>query len=244
MSHLSVCRTSIGQYQLIQRVKSVWGSLCGPMAQATWSGFLAPPRPDPLSYPFGPETTYAQILQDLLDSNTPDIYLSSGIIDLLDRNSKVKPSPEQWQQEHFREFDLVISFTNRSFLSILRSLRSTSLATTTTGVATETVTPTQTETTDAGRTIPTGHQVHLINLETRDDPKTADEVANHVIDLVERCNAMYVAAAHRRTTGSPTPQAESRVDSGTDGEGEGAGDNTQGHGLRQVIGSNRLGRHH
>lgn len=58
----------------------------------------------PNIYPFG--TPYRKIYEDLKKQN-PELYRANGLLQMLERNSKVKEAPERWQDEKQEKFDFV-----------------------------------------------------------------------------------------------------------------------------------------
>lgn len=73
----------------------------------------------PNTFPFGPNTTYASIQQDLITKNR-DYYTNSGLLALLDRNRQIKPCPERFQDRPLLkdggpDFDIIITCEERCF---------------------------------------------------------------------------------------------------------------------------------
>ena len=72
-------------------------------------------------YTFG-KATYADIRKDLirLDENA---YRQKGLIDMLERNMRVKEKPERWQDNSDeKEFDVVVCFEERVFDLVLADM--------------------------------------------------------------------------------------------------------------------------
>jgi RNA polymerase II subunit A C-terminal domain phosphatase SSU72 len=79
-------------------------------------------KDDPNVYQFG-KATYADIRKDLirLDENA---YRQKGLIDMLERNMRVKEKPERWQDNSDeKEFDVVVCFEERVFDLVLADMR-------------------------------------------------------------------------------------------------------------------------
>jgi len=65
----------------------------------------------PNVYSFG--TPYAKIYEDLKQQN-PELYRQNGLLNLLERNMKIKPAPERWHdQKHV--FDVIVTFEEKVF---------------------------------------------------------------------------------------------------------------------------------
>lgn len=64
----------------------------------------------PNCYPFG--TPYKDIHRDLLRKD-PELYKQNGLFKMLERNIKVKLSPERWQDSVTPKIDVAITFEER-----------------------------------------------------------------------------------------------------------------------------------
>jgi len=49
-----------------------------------------------------------------LKNKDPNLYAANGLLNMLDRNAKVKEAPERWQ-EYRMHFDIIITFEERVF---------------------------------------------------------------------------------------------------------------------------------
>ncbi|KAM7444432.1 RNA polymerase II subunit A C-terminal domain phosphatase [Porites harrisoni] len=82
---------------------------------------LPGPAPDkPNIYSF--ETTYDEMYRDLLKKD-PQLYKQNGILHMLDRNRRIKPHPERFQETE-EEFDLVVTVEERVYDQVTEHLHS------------------------------------------------------------------------------------------------------------------------
>ncbi|CAG8457556.1 16471_t:CDS:10 [Funneliformis caledonium] len=73
----------------------------------------------PNIYPFG--TPYDYMFKDLYEKDTK-LYKQNGLLDMLDRNRKIKLAPEQWYTEANETFDVIITCEERCFDAICEDL--------------------------------------------------------------------------------------------------------------------------
>ena len=77
-------------------------------------------KDSPNVYTFG-QVTYREIYDDLM-SKDPELYRRNGLKDMLERNMKIKPGPQKWQ-EHSDELDVVVCFEERVFDNVVDDMR-------------------------------------------------------------------------------------------------------------------------
>ncbi|CAG8529151.1 10130_t:CDS:2 [Diversispora eburnea] len=110
----------------------------------------------PNIYPFG--TPYDDMYQDLLIKD-PKLYKQNGLLDMLDRNRKIKLAPEQWSIDAKDDFDVIISCEERCFDVICEDL------------------------TDRGET--RNRPVHVINIDIKDNHEDALLGGRAILQLVQ-----------------------------------------------------------
>ncbi|XP_059534643.1 RNA polymerase II subunit A C-terminal domain phosphatase SSU72-like [Myotis daubentonii] len=75
-----------------------------------------PSRPNVYDF----QTTYEQMYQDLVQKDE-DLYRQTGILGMLQRNKRIKPRPERFQNCS-DEFDLILTCEQRVFCRVVREL--------------------------------------------------------------------------------------------------------------------------
>lgn len=70
---------------------------------------------EPVVFPFN--MPYEQMRAQLIEKDAA-MYTSNGVLNMLDRNAKVKKAPEQWRDARER-FDVIITFEERVFRSVV-----------------------------------------------------------------------------------------------------------------------------
>eukprot|EP01132_Coremiostelium_polycephalum_P004706 gene4706-5878_t len=110
----------------------------------------------PNVYSFG--TPYQSIYDDLKQQNF-ELYTQNGILNMLERNIKVKLAPEKWQEEMLARFDIVFTFDQRVYDMLIDDVaqRDTNVI----------ISP-----------------VHIINLQVKDTHEEATGGANHALQLM------------------------------------------------------------
>lgn len=112
----------------------------------------------PNVYPFG--TPYNDIYNDLL-SQSAERYKSNGLLEMLDRNRKLKKAPEKWH-DGTKIFDFVFTCEERCFDSVCEDLM--------------------------GRGGQLNKIVHVINVDIRDDNENAKIGGRAILELVNMLN--------------------------------------------------------
>lgn len=112
----------------------------------------------PNVYPFG--TPYNDIYNDLL-SQSAERYKSNGLLEMLDRNRKLKKAPEKWH-DGTKIFDFVFTCEERCFDSVCEDLM--------------------------GRGGQLNKIVHVINVDIRDDNENAKIGGRAILELVDMLN--------------------------------------------------------
>ncbi|CAN8063997.1 unnamed protein product [Agarophyton chilense] len=70
---------------------------------------------EPAVFPFN--MPYEQMRAQLMEKDAA-LYTSNGVLNMLDRNAKIKKAPEQWREARER-FDIIIAFEERVFRSVV-----------------------------------------------------------------------------------------------------------------------------
>ena len=78
-------------------------------------------RDNPNVFAFG-ETTY-QHIYDTLMAEDPALYEKNGLKAMLERNMKIKPAPQRWQ-DHPVTCDVVVCFEERVFDNVVADVKS------------------------------------------------------------------------------------------------------------------------
>uniref|UniRef100_A0A1I7TV36 RNA polymerase II subunit A C-terminal domain phosphatase SSU72 n=1 Tax=Caenorhabditis tropicalis TaxID=1561998 RepID=A0A1I7TV36_9PELO len=116
----------------------------------------------PNCYEFGP-TTYEDIYSDLVKKDH-QYYLGSGLLNMVDRNRRIKTRPQRFQSET-REFDVVLCLEERVFDQVVDFLNR--------------------------RVGTSGNPVHVINIDIEDNPEEATVGAffvGNLCDKLEKCH--------------------------------------------------------
>jgi RNA polymerase II subunit A C-terminal domain phosphatase SSU72 len=87
-----------------------------------------PNRYQPNIYEFG--TPYKAILSDLRSKPAADQahYERLGLISMLERNLKVKPAPEKWQNHAPNDVDIIITFEENVMDAVVQDMISRSMS--------------------------------------------------------------------------------------------------------------------
>jgi RNA polymerase II subunit A C-terminal domain phosphatase SSU72 len=113
-----------------------------------------PAQDKPIIFEFS--TPYQQ-MYDILKQQDEELYTSKGILNMLQRNSKIKERPQRFQDEKM-PFDIIITFEERVFDIVVEDLN--------------------------GRDSITGEVVHVININVKDNHEEATLGAIEVLNLL------------------------------------------------------------
>lgn len=108
----------------------------------------------PNCYEFG-KTTYDYIYNDLKSKDSA-YYTQNGLLNMLDRNRRIKPAPQKFQHED-KEFDVIICLEERVYDQVVDHLHT--------------------------RPTTSGNPAHVINIDIEDNPEEATIGAWFVCEL-------------------------------------------------------------
>lgn len=133
---------------------------------------------------------YSTILKDMVSTSPQDTEWAKkrGLVDLLQRNAKVKAKPERWQSlstEFVAQQNVIITFQDRVFEMLMDDVESRLPR-------------------------PESQAVHVVNITTRDDPQSALAGADVSLALVN----MACAVADRALGHTVLEQDEEQADGG------------------------------
>ena len=119
---------------------------------------LPGPTPyQPNVFEFG-QTPY-KTMYDQLKASDEALYLRNGVLQMLERNYRVKSVPERWQDDKMRRFDVAITYEERVYDALVDDMES--------------------------RGASNYHALHVVGLDVRDNHKEAEKGANDSLMLVE-----------------------------------------------------------
>jgi len=121
------------------------------------------PGPTPYQpnvYPFG-DTTYEEIYNDLIQKDKK-LYTENGMLHILDRNMRIKPKPEKFQESK-NTYDLILTCEEKVYDQVMESFES------------------------AGST--SAHLAHIINIDVIDNPEDATLGAFVMLNLVQKLDS-------------------------------------------------------
>lgn len=125
-----------------------------------------PSQDRPNSYAFG--TPYEHILQDL-KSKDATLYTQNGLLSLMERNKKIKPSPQRFQ-ETGEMFDVIVTCEERCFGIVCEEIQE--------------------------RGIKYNRPVHIVNFDITDNQEEAMIGARSILSLAQQvANAESIAGA-------------------------------------------------
>ena len=118
---------------------------------------LPGPTPtQPNIYEFG--TPYKD-MYDQLKAADEALYTRNGVLNMLNRNLKVKKAPERWQDEKNKKYDICITYEERVYDALVEDMEENGSSTYGT--------------------------LHVLGLDVRDNHKEAEIGANQTVDLVK-----------------------------------------------------------
>ncbi|KYR01144.1 hypothetical protein DLAC_02249 [Tieghemostelium lacteum] len=111
----------------------------------------------PNIFSFG--TPYQSIHENLKQQNQ-ELYIQNGILNMLERNCKVKLAPEKWQEELTARFEIIFTFDQRVYDMVIDDIAQRDITTI--------ISP-----------------VHIINLQVKDTHEEATGGAQHALQLMK-----------------------------------------------------------
>eukprot|EP00037_Helgoeca_nana_P029799 m.361518 g.361518 ORF g.361518 m.361518 type:complete len:227 (-) comp28051_c0_seq7:772-1452(-) len=129
-----------------------------------------PTAEEPNVYDFGKES-YEEIYQDLVTKDK-DKYTANGMLEMVDRNRKIKTAPERFQTTE-KKFDVVICCEARVFDQVTQGLEE--------------------------REQDTFEPVHVCNLEIKDNHESATLGALHIVSLCEMVSIPHFSSCRRKS---------------------------------------------
>jgi RNA polymerase II subunit A C-terminal domain phosphatase SSU72 len=114
----------------------------------------------PNVYSFG--TPYQEIFEDLMRKDAR-LYSSNGLLNMLDRNRKIKRAPQKWHEEREKMFDVILTCESKCFDSVCEDLLS--------------------------RDGKFNRSCHVINLEIKDNHEAASVGARLLLEITKEIEA-------------------------------------------------------
>jgi len=121
---------------------------------------LPAPNGKPLSFPF--DTHYSDMKTKMLEQSDLQWFRDRGLLEMLDRNIRIKDHPERFQDyKDVAQFNVVFCFEERVFDILMKDLKS--------------------------REAQEYKEMHVLNLDVKDDTKEATKGAQIALELCQLC---------------------------------------------------------
>lgn len=98
-------------------------------------------------------------MYDKLKAADENLYIKNGVLNMLERNMRVKTAPERWQDEKSRLFDVVVSYEERVYDAIIEDMED--------------------------RGAKTYRALHVLGLDVKDNHTEAEIGAGHTVLLIQ-----------------------------------------------------------
>lgn len=118
----------------------------------------------PNNYKFG--TEYDVIYKELV-AQDPKLYRENGLLQMLERNRRIKPAPQRWQDQKTVDFDIVFTCEDRCFEAVLEDLM------------------------QRAELVKKARPLHVINLEIKDDHANAVKGGQGILELAATFKAIH-----------------------------------------------------
>jgi RNA polymerase II subunit A C-terminal domain phosphatase SSU72 len=98
-------------------------------------------------------------MYDQLKASDEALYVRNGVLNMLDRNLRVKQAPERWQDETTKEYNVAVTYEERVFDALVDDMEE--------------------------RRRGSFRALHVLGLDVRDNHTEAERGAEHTVLLVE-----------------------------------------------------------